>query len=532
VSRPPRLRPPSREAPPLPSLTPPPVNPPPPPRPRSDLKPQNVLVNANCELVVCDFGLARAIGRRVDEPSEVEDPTSTGDLTSYVVTRWYRAPELLCGAGMYDAAVDMWAVGCILAEILGRRAPFPGRNFNHMMQLIVDCLGTPSEESMWFIRSERVRRAIRKLSARKPVELRRLYPHANPQALDLLRRMLVFDPSKRISVVEALAHPYLADYHYPDDEPVAPSVVEFPFDKMGALSKGFLQAKMVEEMIAQAADMKDKPPPGERVPVAAPAPAAGAAPAGGDDTGEAAAAAAAAEASADEERARIAEHVAEQAERAMEQQKKDEARRQALAAERRRALTGMMGTAAAPAPAPAPAAPPAAPEAAAGRSRPGLHGSHGVSADAAAGFDSSSGAGRLSSGLDGALTASEVEAKVNARVMASEARTAEAVRKAVAEALAPVVQRMERLERAVEALSGGRPVAAAAAAGPAAVASPDHGRPGGVSFVASSTPEARPLRPIRAGSIDHVQFATEEDGGHRAYPKTPAPELGGRVGFE
>lgn len=426
-----------------------------------------MLVNANCELVVCDFGLARAIGRRVDEPSEEGAAEAAaaggeGDLTSYVVTRWYRAPELLCGAGMYDAAVDIWAVGCILAEILGRRAPFPGRNFNHMIQLIVDCLGSPTEESMWFIRSERVRRAIRKHADRKPVDFRRLYPHANPQALDLLRHMLVFDPSKRISVVEALAHPYLSDYHYPDDEPVAPSVVEFPFDKMGALSKAFLQAKMVEEMLSHAAEMKDKPPPGARVPVAAPAPADGAA-ADADAAATTAASAAAAEedsqarAAAEAEearkrkdedaaRARAAEAVAAQADRALADQRREEERRAALEAERRRSLMGAMGgmggsdakpqptaadarpQAAAPAPAPPlPATKPSDQGPPHHHSRPAVHGAHGVSADAAAGFDPTSGTGRLSGGLDGPLTASEVEAKINARVLASEVRTAEAV---------------------------------------------------------------------------------------------------------
>ncbi|KAA0166865.1 hypothetical protein FNF31_01240 [Cafeteria roenbergensis] len=539
-----------------------------------DLKPQNVLVNANCELVVCDFGLARAIGRRVDEPSdesaaEAAAAGGEGDLTSYVVTRWYRAPELLCGAGMYDAAVDIWAVGCILAEILGRRAPFPGRNFNHMIQLIVDCLGSPTEESMWFIRSERVRRAIRKHADRKPVDFRRLYPHANPQALDLLRHMLVFDPSKRISVVEALAHPYLSDYHYPDDEPVAPSVVEFPFDKMGALSKAFLQAKMVEEMLSHAAEMKDKPPPGARVPVAAPAPADGAAAegdAGADADADAAATAAGAASAAtaaedakaraaaeaeearkrkeeDAARARAAEAVAAQAERALADQRREEERRAALDAERRRSLMGAMGgmggsdakpqpvaadampQAAAPAPAPPlPASRPSGQgtsQPAHQHARPAVHGAHGVSADAAAGFDPSSGTGRLSGGLDGPLTASEVEAKINARVLASEVRTAEAVRQAIAEALKPVIERIERLEKAVDAVAGGRPQPAAAAAESGAGA-------GGVGFGQAASPGARVPPRIRSfHKDDHVRFPGVHEGGHKPYPTTPVPKPAG-----
>lgn len=496
---------------------------------------------------MCDFGLARAIGRRVDEATDdpLADAAAGGDLTSYVVTRWYRAPELLCGVGMYDAAVDMWAVGCILAEILGRRALFPGRNFNHMMQLIVDCLGTPTDEAMWFIRSDRVRSAIRKLGRRAPVDLRRLYPHANPQALDLLRHMLVFDPSKRISVVEALAHPYLADYHYPDDEPAAPSVVEFPFDKMGALSKAYLQAKMVAEMMSQAEDAKDKPQPTSRVPVAAPAPAPSAGASAADVAGAGADAVAAASAAAEsEERARAMEEVAAKAEEALLQQRADEERQIALAAERRRALMGAMGGGAADtvaagddAMASAPPRPPPAmmsAESAAGRamghndSKHSLHVADHVSAEAAAGLDRSAGTGRLSAGLDGSLTAPEVEAKINARVTASEARTQEAIRRAIAEALAPMLARMDRLERAVDAVAGqsggagGDPAAAAGAAADSGLGSSS------VRFAPSTTPEARSLA-IRAGSSDHVKFAGVDEGGHRAYPKTPAPELGSKA---
>lgn len=220
-----------------------------------DLKPQNVLVNANCELVVCDFGLARALGRRVDDSASsaggavtapddpAVNPEDAGDMTSYVVTRWYRAPELLAQCTSYDAGVDMWSVGCILAELLGRRPIFPGRSFAHQMQLIIDTLGSPGVEDLGFVEKDGVRRGILRLSGRKPVDLRRLYPHANPMAVDLLRRMLTFDPTKRITVAQALEHPYMADYHYPDDEPACATLADFPFDRMGSLSKAFLQVR-------------------------------------------------------------------------------------------------------------------------------------------------------------------------------------------------------------------------------------------------------------------------------------------------
>ena len=93
-----------------------------------DLKPSNLLVNKNCDLKICDFGLARGI----DEEPPDED----------VVNRWYRAPELLVGYHQsYTTAIDVWAVGCIFAEMLGRKALFPGRDYLHQLRLIIDHLG-------------------------------------------------------------------------------------------------------------------------------------------------------------------------------------------------------------------------------------------------------------------------------------------------------------------------------------------------------------------------------------------------------
>ena len=205
-----------------------------------DLKPQNILVNANCELVVCDFGLARPKG-------DDAEGDATTELTQYVVTRWYRAPELLTGADSYDEAIDMWSIGCILAEILGRRPLFPGRNYLHQLQVIIDILGTPDDSDLWFIRRQSALKAVRGMGSRTPMSFHKLFPHANPQAIDLLQRMLAFDPAKRITVEEALAHPYLADYHYPDDEPTCTNKAVFDFEEKPHLSKQELQSLMLAE---------------------------------------------------------------------------------------------------------------------------------------------------------------------------------------------------------------------------------------------------------------------------------------------
>jgi len=90
-----------------------------------DLKPSNLLLNANCDLKICDFGLAR--------------PTSENDfMTEYVVTRWYRAPELLLNSSDYTAAIDVWSVGCIFMELMNRKPLFPGKDHVHQMRLLTE----------------------------------------------------------------------------------------------------------------------------------------------------------------------------------------------------------------------------------------------------------------------------------------------------------------------------------------------------------------------------------------------------------
>ena len=94
-----------------------------------DLKPSNLLLSANCDLKICDFGLAR--------------PSSDSDMmTEYVVTRWYRAPELLLNSTDYSAAIDVWSVGCIFMELIDRRPLFPGRDHMHQMRLITEVRGS------------------------------------------------------------------------------------------------------------------------------------------------------------------------------------------------------------------------------------------------------------------------------------------------------------------------------------------------------------------------------------------------------
>ncbi|OQS03258.1 serine/threonine protein kinase, partial [Thraustotheca clavata] len=165
-----------------------------------DLKPSNVLINSDCFIKICDFGLARfATDQDLEE-----------GLSEYVVTRWYRAPELLL-ANTYATSIDVWSVGCIFGELLGRRVLFPGKSYVDQLKVIIEVVGTPSTFSFCDNPSAR-RFAGRQLLTQSPyiekVAWTEIFPHANPEALSLLDKLLQFDPSERITAEEALQHPY------------------------------------------------------------------------------------------------------------------------------------------------------------------------------------------------------------------------------------------------------------------------------------------------------------------------------------
>ncbi|KAI7362612.1 Mitogen-activated protein [Hortaea werneckii] len=208
-----------------------------------DLKPSNLLLNANCDLKVCDFGLARSAASTED---------NQGFMTEYVATRWYRAPEIMLTFKEYTKAIDVWSVGCILAEMLSGKPLFPGKDYHHQLTLILDVLGTPTMEDYYGIKSRRAREYIRSLPFKKKIPWRAMFPKASDLALDLLEKLLAFNPVKRITVEEALRHPYLEPYHDPEDEPGAEPIPEefFDFDKnKDNLSKEQLRRLIYEEIM-------------------------------------------------------------------------------------------------------------------------------------------------------------------------------------------------------------------------------------------------------------------------------------------
>jgi len=147
-----------------------------------------------------------------------------------VVTRWYRAPEVVLSSGAYAKAIDVWSCGCILGELLARKPLFPGNDHVGQLNCILDLLGTPVDDECAHL-PDKARRYIRALQPRQPKPLQEVFPEATASALDLLSAMLRFDPSRRLTVEEALAHPYIATFHNPALEPTAPSLFNFELER-------------------------------------------------------------------------------------------------------------------------------------------------------------------------------------------------------------------------------------------------------------------------------------------------------------
>lgn len=242
-----------------------------------DLKPANCFVNQDCTVKIGDFGLSRAIGGDTEQhhlthlphtPRGGEDRVpqiphtkrARKTLTSHVVTRWYRAPELILLTNTYTEAIDVWSVGCIFAELLGMlegkshmdRGPvFPGQSCfplsprpnhaadydyytkgkNDMLNKIFALLGTPSDEDVKACTdNEKAIRYVARFPTQAGAGLKSEFPDVDQAMLDILQKMLIFNPKKRISVPEALAHPLLGEVRNESVETRAPKMLVLGFD--------------------------------------------------------------------------------------------------------------------------------------------------------------------------------------------------------------------------------------------------------------------------------------------------------------
>lgn len=177
-----------------------------------DLKPANLFVNTeDLVLKIGDFGLAR-----------IMDPhySHKGHLSEGLVTKWYRSPRLLLSPNNYTKAIDMWAAGCIFAEMLTGKALFAGAHELEQMQLILESIPILHEEDRQELQSV-IPVFIRSDMTEPQTPLAKRLHGLGSEALDFLEQILTFNPMDRLTAEEALAHPYMSDYSFPLDEPIS-----------------------------------------------------------------------------------------------------------------------------------------------------------------------------------------------------------------------------------------------------------------------------------------------------------------------
>eukprot|EP00793_Prasinoderma_coloniale_P003238 PRCOL_00005873-RA len=216
-----------------------------------DIKPSNLLLNSDCQSKLADFGLARSIAQP-DDPLAQSGPI----LTDYVATRWYRAPEILLGSTQYTFGVDMWSCGCILGELLGGRPMFQGSSTMNQLDKIMEVTGRPSSEDVESVQSPFASTMLDSLHESRRKGLSEIYPAASPEALDLLRRLLQFNPHKRLSAEEALRHPYVAQFHNPADEPACDRIITIPIDDNTKYSIGEYRDKLYAEIVKRKKELR------------------------------------------------------------------------------------------------------------------------------------------------------------------------------------------------------------------------------------------------------------------------------------
>lgn len=164
-----------------------------------DIKPENLLISKNGILKLCDFGFARELMKNI----------SGSVLTDYVSTRWYRAPELLVGDATYSRAVDIWSIGWIFAEIYNGLPLFPGESDIDTLHHILRALGN----NMTGKQKKSFKKNALFYGVKLPREevfkgLDKLVPEMGTVELDLLTKMLSFEPKERIDAINFLDHPY------------------------------------------------------------------------------------------------------------------------------------------------------------------------------------------------------------------------------------------------------------------------------------------------------------------------------------
>jgi mitogen-activated protein kinase 15 len=228
-----------------------------------DMKPSNLLLNQECVMKVADFGLARSLLKTFD------DLEANPILTDYVATRWYRAPEILLGSTRYGKAVDMWSLGCIFCEMLGGKPVFQGSSTLNQLEKICEVVGRPSHDEVEAMRSPFARTMLDSLNVPNapPRKWSEIYRRESDDAIDLMDKLMQWDPVKRLPAREGMIHPYcrqFVDTDPFDKDPLnraAAAPVSIPFDDNDKKSTQVYRDKLYDEIQKQATQKgKEKEP--------------------------------------------------------------------------------------------------------------------------------------------------------------------------------------------------------------------------------------------------------------------------------
>lgn len=215
-----------------------------------DLKPSNILINSDVNIKICDFGLARslALGKEGSLPV----------LTDYVATRWYRAPEILLGSTKYSKAADVWSIGCILGELLVGKALFPGTSTLNQLNKVLEITGKPSKDDIIALQSDLANTMLETIPSIKTKNLKNMFKNGSANAIDLLGKMLQFNPSKRITIDEALQHPFVEAFHQKEKETVCDKIIKIPMDDNTKYSVKEYRQRLYDDILKRKKEIRKK----------------------------------------------------------------------------------------------------------------------------------------------------------------------------------------------------------------------------------------------------------------------------------
>ena len=184
-----------------------------------DIKPSNVLINEDCTIKICDFGLSRNFSEK------------SCDLTEYVVTRFYRAPEVMLCSHQYTKAIDIWSAGCTFGELLSKKYLFPGENYLNQIKVIIEILGSIKDNDLNFIQNDHAKSYVKSFKDIPKKNLSEVLKFNDKIGIDLLEKMIVFNPEKRLTIEKCIEHPYIKSIKDEDIyDPIFEGKLNFDFE--------------------------------------------------------------------------------------------------------------------------------------------------------------------------------------------------------------------------------------------------------------------------------------------------------------